>query len=502
MQNESSGRDNGREDTTHVCLLIGTVLSAFALRLVYLRGARFTEPDEFRTVIMAADTPLFSLMHRIPAAVFGVTHATALATNGVIGALAVVLTYFVGTRVAGRTGASFAALLLAVSTIDVRYSRSGYPCVLATFCLLFAVMKITEGVEKVPRKMHFAIAGVAAASAFMAYVPSYAACVALPILAVWALARLGTRKKDIARSIGAFAFAGIGTALVIVSLFTAILSGRVQIFGYLDELARYKSSTQSFIDPQTTTLGAFFGEWSRLDGILVCATIILLAVVGAAFLWRTTRPSARLFVAFPALAAAIYGGTALAGLHTLYPRHFVFTLPFLLIFSGVALSNIRPRWAAQAILVALVGVSGYRSCLLAAQTFTIEPILRFIGSHGIRLSQIASMVELHNPGDREKTKRLPYFYTQPNRTAPMIDWEQVTRMRRDEGVRFIMTSGLGSRSTLGYDDPVLKKLVPLATWPHPYRSKNSDNRTLQDFALYSLEPTDSGNRSAEVTRAE
>ncbi len=475
--------------------LLVVLALAGGLRLANLEHARFLWPDEYRSFDgVSVATPLFGALYSDPIAYFGQSHEVVFYTSGLFGVLGVLVTFLIGSRLRSNRVGCTAALLLAVCGMHVNFSRSGYPVAMQTVLIAWGLHLVLNTRSRSAHGLTgMLVAGTPFGLAQLCYLPSYASLAGAAAAIV--LVGLG-RKKWLNECVPGALLLGVGAVGAYLSglfLLTILHPEKFEsMAGYFGALRQFQRVTATYQSTSPMhTLSAAIEAIARGTGAvwLLTATI---GFLGACYV--ATRPAegeVRFLVSVVVLTFVFFTTAGIVGLHTVYDRHYVSVLPALCVLIAICVEHLLIRWRPAYVYTGLVviawfsSVSAYR---VVASPFTITPITSYLREHGIEKAHVTTSLDLWEPGDTKPRDTDPGTVFQNPSGAPAINWKQIVLLYRDDGVRYLLTSGIGSRSQLGDGDPVLARegVRPLHTWTHPYRMMGSSDQRLQDFSLYDL----------------
>jgi uncharacterized membrane protein len=330
----------------------------------------------------------------------------------VIAAASAALYRLARTLDASRERALFCALAFGLATPAAVYAKNIFPQSAETLFLILTTWGViaarrrstvveaahTATVFRRPLADPLVLSGLAFG---MLLLVKLVALVVLPVFAlfVWFLARDGRGVARLAR------WAAPAVALSLLYLpYNAAAHGDPLAFGYADG----RDALWGFATP--LAVGVYGLLLSPGKGFFFYAPILVLAIPGAARLWRRDRAVALLFLGIAAGWLAIHAKWwAWHADHAWGPRYLVPVLPIAVLLAIEALRDFRPSFGAKTIaLVALVIVSfgvqvlGASFAVDAYQVLTYETVLpRYdpaLGTNGPRDDEIhAHMIPEFSP---------------------------------------------------------------------------------------------------------
>jgi len=484
------------KDRTGVILLVLALALGSLARLWNLDGARFLWPDEFRSIqplspMNLCRVPFLNVVYKAGMFVIGRSQENAILLTTLLGIASVPLVYLVGKKLFGGRAAGFAALFMAVSGIHVEYSRTAYPASLQCLLLLAAFYFLLCHLER-PARYHAlpVLTGFLLGLSFLTYAPSYAVIGAFVVL--YAVV-LRMRKADWPR------VAGSAMVLVMAIISALVLCQILAQFGgmsYFENVLEYQKTTEVYA---AANIGRFSlaAPWVSLKEFWTAGgwSQSLLALASAVF--AVAQALRRRDERWVLLAGLIIGGYLILavfcffGMHVIFPRRIVFLAPFLALAGGGLMEWMGARWR-RVLPVALTGgmiaVSAPDLYAVTQWTFRIKPITRWLKENGIEKGQITSYVDLIEKADTSRQFGVPGGYPEEHWQGQFqIDWRGVSMLRQTQGVRYILTSGLGSLSQIGENDQLLQDITPIKSWPHPINLRSESGDKKQDFKLYDLQ---------------
>ena len=174
--------------------VMGILVLGLALRTENLDWARFLYADEYRAFYTWKGnmlTPLLSLIYGIPARLFGTYHHLALLTSAVIGTAGILVTFLIGRDGCHRRTGLYAAFLLSVLVLHIRYSRTVFPCMLQSLFILLAFWRLDAFfADNGKDRRNIVLAGGCLGLAFLTYMPSYVSIAAFLILVAMQTGRM------------------------------------------------------------------------------------------------------------------------------------------------------------------------------------------------------------------------------------------------------------------------------------------------------------------------
>jgi len=364
---------------------------------------------------------------------------------------------------------------------------------LQTLLLLAAFQCIWQHLKGSKRVYVFG-AGLFSGFAFITYVPSYAPISALLLMLVGI--RLLDRHafRSVLREVLLF---GAGAAIPVL-----LMEGGARILGhsYLYSLWEYGQSTLLSIPPASRFDGMVFPNAVRNAGGALQLWILAAGLVYALFHALVTRNRASgLLAGFCVISGSLFFLMAWQGTHTHFDVHYVFLLPFLalacgLLFSG--LERVLSRYTVIACLLIFSILALQKASLIIENTFKIAPMTQWLEQQGIQKSKITTNLDIREKGDVDRAVPIPVSLVHHPCDHFAIDWKSVEALYREKGIRYLLTSGIGSITLTGYRDSALEEAGPVKTWLHPVHYTEPETENVQDFLLYNLEDIFDGGERA------
>lgn len=483
MSNDRGTADSRRTGARFaVAFAVLAALCVWAL-LPGLETAAFTSPDEYRALSVSKfHTPLFSALYRLVLGWVGLGEPQAILLTASLGLLVLVSIVLISTVEGHPLAGILAAGLLALQASWVLHARTAYPCMLASLLLLASLHTLVRW-ECSRSRIQFWVASLLAAAAVSAYLPSYAVVAGLGLGATAPLPSWRERVVTICR----WCTLTLLWWIVITALLTSRETGSLDLPLAWAEFSRFRKITALFVEAGVAPIVRTWGVFLRQEGISGLA--LPLAILG---LWRPGGGPFCRFAAWVGLfSLGVYSAMAMAGAHTYYVRHLVLFLPFLTIGAGHFLSRLPRRALVPAVIVLCAACLG-GIARVHEHTFSIEPIRLWCARHGVAETALATAVDLEQ-GVRPKQRReLPFTLVGYPFGRVLIQWPAVEELYRTGQIEYVLTSGTGTKASLGLDDARLATAKAVMSWPHPYHfyghpfSTDEQRARFTDFALYRL----------------
>ena len=464
-----------RKITPNFTALAFVLLLGATLRLSDLSGTRFTTPDEFRTIFFSKfQTPFLSLTYQIGAILLGPGQEAAIYFTAILGTLCIWLTYTVGKEIGSWRSGLVAAALFSVNGVALRYSRSGYPVMLQTLIILFAMLCILKYLKKNETR-HLRIVAVFLPLAFFTYLPSYAPVCALIVTLGIALVQSGIPKKGIALviiSLVLYAF-GVGASFILADIL--IETGSLDLTLYVHSVGRFNAITKLFVSSSPLLLFEPFIESLSVGGVTLSAALLAAVILRVRkTVLGTSSVGERFIIHFIIIAYILFTVTGFCKAHTLYARHYAYLMPFYCILAGqhfADLSKVNHPVFVKSVLaiILLAGIPSSLSVINA--TFKVRPITTWFSERQISLSSVVTGVDLSSSDsgvEGYQSIKLPVTVIGYPYGRLGIEWTEVEKLYRSGQAQYLLTSGIGTSSTIGLQEPRLQVVQPLIEWPHPY----------------------------------
>lgn len=445
-------------------LLIFALFGLF-LFLSSIGDARFISPDEYRTIYFSKfRNPFLTFAYRPVLFFFGERQSVVIATSATFGLLSLFLTYLVAKEFLNERAALYSVFLLFCNGLFLHYSRSGEPCGLLSVLCLLASLELIRAL-KARNAMALRLGAACLALSFFTYIPAYAFIVG----AVIAFARERRNERKDAAILCVY---GILSALGFIVLDLFVELGKVDLAAYFAQLSKFDELTQIFTTDMGTSVIESYLEVARWSGPLVGGILLAGFIYGITRI-RSGETSASRFMALTTvLAASVYTVFGLAGKHTFYARHLVHLLPFFCLLGGEFLDYLSRR-TRSGIIFGVVAASGLLSVspisVVLANSFKVRPIIEFLSEKNISQREVATALDLRDGAAQRLTTDVPAKLQGYPYGRLLIDWPKLETLHRDHGIRYLLTSGIGTFATVGMNEDRLKSTMPLARWPHPYR---------------------------------
>jgi len=466
------------------------------VRFYGLPGAGFVDPDESRALHPFSSwifvrNPLFNLFYKIPLFLFGAGQDTALMTTAFLGVLNIAAVFWIGRALFDARTGSVAAFIFAFSGIHVHFSRTGYAVQMQVLMLLQA-FGCWVGMLRSRGRLGWAAGfGILNGLAFLTYVPSVFAVMAAFGLTPFVMA---AQKEPLGRILRVSVVAlGSFAAVVLMNEIAGRLLFDVSYFSGLRDYQRKTAfdCAQAWARHGAELKGRAVRLWLYYSGPLQAA--VLAAGVIYAMIHSVLKKSRRalLLCAFTGVCAAPLALSMMSGFHLPMVRRMLFLVPFCSVAAALMIGALRAkagRVPAAALLVLLFVFFVPKAVRIHQETFRIRPIIEWFHERDIRLNRVVTSLKWLSDGDLHAVRPVPlYRSAETGLRTSRIAWPDLHRMRKKSRVRYLLTSGLGSQSEIGQDDPVLRGLTPLASWTHPCaKRKLSGKKTWQDFRVFDL----------------
>ncbi|MBI5554429.1 MAG: glycosyltransferase family 39 protein [Elusimicrobia bacterium] len=469
-------------------LALSLMLGTF-LRAQNLYHGRFTNPDEYRIFKSffghnSLVVPFHNIAYRIPLIIWGKQQHVALYNTVFWGSLSILLVFITGKILFHDRVGAYAAFLLSLSGLHIAYSRTAFLSVLQSFLVLAAFLFLYLYLNN--KKAGFlAIAGIFSGLSFAAYVPSYTPVAAIFILLFIMLNVKGMPGKEIPGKIAVLGAASLACLLLIEII------ARLNSASYFYSLIWFKKITNGYVnEANSSALQVFFGGISEHGGKFQL-WLAIIGFLGSAMDWFWNRENYQLLllIGFISFCYIIFNIMALRRVHTVYPRHFVYLIPFTCITIAYFLYRIeailKNRYIGISCLLLFAILAIPRINELNRRVLKINHMTAWFARHGIRRAEIISRLDLQETWEEKPAIAIPGEWGRDASSPPYykIHWPELIKICREEKIRYILTGGIGSAASTGYNDPRLAKFKPIMTWENPYKSDCG-----VDFALYDLTP--------------
>lgn len=265
-------------------------------------------------------------------------YLTARVTTALIGAAAVVLTYYVGRRYFGRRAGMLGALFLAVSTLHAGYSHIAITDVPHGFFIIAAYLPLYNVMAR-GRGRDYALAGfligLGAATKYLAVL------LVVSLLLAHLLARHGSDPHLVRRLRSPKLLLGIAAVFA-----GFVIGSPYNLLDFHRFIADYRAQAALSAGGTGSSLGYFLFQVLPVD---FGWPLLMAAAIGFVLLAATRRRKAALFLLFPVLYFAFISR---------YPRGFARYMipeePFIALLAAYALERLyerlyaRPRWRGAA----------------------------------------------------------------------------------------------------------------------------------------------------------
>ncbi|MBF0254257.1 MAG: hypothetical protein HQL11_03945, partial [Candidatus Omnitrophica bacterium] len=227
--------------------------------------------------------------------------------------------------------------------------------------------------------------------------------------------------------------------------------------------------------------------WSWSSALLSGISVIAVAAMTARALPGKNARALFALTAFM-VPALVFLAAAAIGAHTVFTRHFVWTGGLCAWSIAGALLWLTER-KPSAVLMARIALALLAAVLLAEsiqvtrETFSIEDVRGWFRAHRIDNRQVlTSWWQVNSRKDPGPTSFVPggfvaiesgdrsqrNFGEGPAYKTFRIFWPEVLKRYRAGEVRYLLTSGIDLRASLGLAEAPLTRALPLMSWPHPY----------------------------------
>jgi len=472
----------GKKAWILIVLVLSLLLGGY-VRFHNLDQGRFTESDELRSVNANLWNPFLYLTYKVPVLIMGERQEAALFTTAFFGVLSLLGVFLIGRSLFSARVGCYAAFVCSLICLHVRYSRSGYAAILQSLLLLACFWLLSAYVKDGKRPYAFLL-GLFSGCAFITYVPSYAPIAVLIVLFLSVGILSKVPRSLLLKDLILFAAAAILPAL--------IMEVGAQAFGhsYFQSLATYGVSTSHSVPPESLVdLFVFPNTLKACGGTVQLGLLIAGCLFNPVHFLVTKQRESGVLFCFCFLAPLLFCLMAGLRVHTHFDVHYVYLLPFFSLQCGMLLAWMEKRthWiVVVSILAGFALVSLPASTALSRDTFKIAEMTQWLAGEGISKEQIATNLDLREGREATRTTPVPGEMVHEPTEYFAIDWERMRGLYHEKGIRYLLTSGIGSRCTTGFNDPVLKGRDPLRSWPHPVHIHEPEIEGVQDFELYDL----------------
>lgn len=484
--------NNASRQQFALLVIIAACAAGVLLRVYGLSHAGFLGPDEYRTLKFSKfNTPLVDLVYGAVTSLAGQSKEVVLTATALMALAAILLAAYAAWRYFSAQSAALCAVFLSLSGTHIIFSRSGYPCMLQSLCILASVLSALRFLE-VHSKITLRMSGIFMAFALLSYVPSYAPLLALGFALFLSELKMGSSRRSALICAATYFIYTALTAMTAVAFMLYWQTGSLDFAALTYELGRFGAITSIFIrGPKSTLIEPFLGFWryGSLADIIIFIGGIACAIV---VLMRGRSREVFFLAAFSLGSLALFLALGVAGYHTVYLRHFVWSLPVLSLLMAASAHIFLAQRPFLALLLAVpaAALSLARPITLIEHELDVSEINKWLLQKRIHPSELATWVDLAKGLEREGPT-LPGIPVSYPFGYYALDWVKLRRMN-EAGVKFILTSGIGFLSTAGFNDPLLAQHKALAIWPHPYRYFHNpmvgmdQDFSFSDFAVYDL----------------
>jgi len=451
--------------TEKLFLVLVGILGLF-LHFRNLSGAIYLNEDEARFFSLLSSGQLLYLLGNPVYLFCGHSQTSVFYLTAAVGLADIGLAYLALRSFFGSRQSAIGALLYALMPFRVNYARTLFPSAYIDLFFLSALWFCVKGLRE-KRALPIVVSGALSACMIFSNYSSFGAYAGLAIAGLvrpnQAPYNRMTRKRFL----------------------TAFLSGSIALYAVLDLVLRKVEpgysligKMHSFAVSTVMLTGQYFRTKfnpSRLT-LIVPAIVLVLAVYGILRFLRKRSSESYFFVSVAAVGSLVFLGSWTC-FYGFYPRHFTWLAVFIaagaaVFFDRVISAKRGWRVAGTGLLCALVLLLFSQSYRITQETFTVEPIRQWLEKERIPRGQVLTFWwQINRFNDKDVSSLIPgqiYPYSSHVQKF-LINWEAVYGAYRKGLCRYLITSGIGLRSTVGAE-PILESAKPLAVWPHPYRT--------------------------------
>ncbi|HEV8375588.1 MAG TPA: glycosyltransferase family 39 protein [Candidatus Polarisedimenticolia bacterium] len=473
------------------------------VRVWNLHGARFVWPDEYRPLEPTLYSPFLFTAYWVPTLLFGESQEVVLFMTALLGVLSILMTFLLGQRLFDSRIGAHAAFLLSLFGLHVELSRTGFAGVLETVLILGAILAISGSLFGTGLKnSSLLLAGGFLGLLFATHAGAYACIMAFVILSALVWKQQGRSFKKTMGGLVALGsgFLSVPVVVEIVSRVRVLVTSRGLSYSrYLWASGEASRSMLPVFDAGNFSSFVIFLKGLLVAGGTFQGVLVLAATIFCGALVLLERKRELTFVVgMVCLTYVIFCTLGYLCIHPNYPRYLVYLTPLLCLCMAYTLARAERRFGGGLVVVVLVvyaALSLPKVWETISHTFKIEPITQWLDRRKIPKERIATMLDLRENGVTGESTEVPGEKVDPPWGYYRIDWERMKTLYEQGRIRFLMTSGLGTKSTVGYRDGILASIKPLKTWAHPLRFRNPENMVdsnrlpdekVQDFSLYDL----------------
>ncbi|MFQ5646318.1 MAG: ArnT family glycosyltransferase [bacterium] len=387
-----------------LALLAFALLIGAFFRTAGLNNAKLVYCDEFRTVIPYSwESPLVNIVYSIPLYFFGNNNDVALFTTAFLALVNIYLVFVIGKSLFNAKVGSYAALVVSLTSTHIRYSRSGFSCILQSLMMLLAFWCLFLCYPENEREYRYTLlCGLFLGSAFTVYIPSYAAIAVIISLFLYIQIR---KKKSLKEILLQLAILGASSIAVIflVDVYYRTFAG-----SYFFRLFHYGKRSASFALPGIS-LFSVIGKGITDDGGLIQSGLLAGGFIYCLieYIIKKERNTFLLvgFIFFSYLLYTLMGFR----FHSVRIRHFVYLISFLALAAGYLLSRIEEinKFAVIGLLVVFLFLSLQKSYAITTQTFKTTLISDWIKQNNIKKNKIMSLLNIYERGIIRKQSVFP-----------------------------------------------------------------------------------------------
>jgi hypothetical protein len=465
---------------THALMALGVLAGAF-LHFRNLDGVVYLDPDEARSTSLLKSGPMLYLLGR-PISLFFMWDQSALFYLAAsLGFASIILFYGILRLMTTNRVALVSSFIYTLWPIRINFARTLYPSVFVEFFFLVSLLSILFGLKH-KRPLYVALGGIMAGFEFFCHAYSYASIAGLLLMILLYTFFENNNDPCVRKSNLPLTFLccagltglGIGTSLYFIGDGYNFVVNLFQVGKYVMDWSRQ--------DQMQITPGFFRMADPAFSPYLILGSLpfVILLVVKA----FVRKNKTLLF-----LLAPFFGGSALfivlgyLKLHVMFDRHFVWlSSVFALGIGSQVVSWMDHGGAVQkkviCILLALFTlVLMTRSYLITEETYKITEITSWLRSQDIKNSEVITHWWQINNSHHLKTKNVsslipgkfvPVDHPKPSELVMLenrllsrrfqLDWRLIYVIYKSKGVRYLITSGLGVRTTFAGGNPARKNL--------------------------------------------
>lgn len=467
-------------------LILALALGAF-LHFRNLDNAIFLDEDEARPFQLLNSGPLIYL---ICSPIFDIflTQASVFYIVAFLGFFSIVLIYFIFRFSLDNRSAIYATLIYAVFPLRIDYARTLYPAIFVEFFFLLAFLFAYLSLLK--RKAWLMVpVGIFSACILFGHYFGYALIfgIIMFILLFYFTQKRAMQDFNLLGSILRFVLGFLLAYFFLEKVLLMIDSNYFYIQKIISFYGFEIASAKYYIKELPAFIKTIVSRITLSTQSLIIAAVSAIALIfGFLIAFRKKKLNILLFSVPYISGTSLFILLASLQYHSIKERHFVWLVSLFSLLAAFLAIRLWERFQGKvkiiigAFYIFFLGLLFLESYQVTVETYKNTEIISWLENNNIMKKEVLTYWNLFTPKDKGKFNISPipiYFEDRKLTNDPLwfirdakfrIYWPMIILAYQLGKCKYIITSGISSKFTLGEDEPFLQDVTPLKSWLHPY----------------------------------